>query len=421
AVSADPLVPTGGRELWQVGLVPDLDEAGIQGRLRRNAKAVAAISRPARPTARVIDRLLAADIKADPVRQRLQSFLERREAGELADALRWTREIGDGHPGRLTFERWPLTDSQDAGLTQVKVAPFRKEDGTIDQRCKLRLDADGQLYCDVSPDQPGMVVVNWTTEPAKPAAVATWRVEVIPPEDLRAVDTLAVAATKVKGDKRRATVRVDVSEDDLAMSTLFIVRVQAVDAEGNDLNFQGSDLAAAESDQFEISLGTQPANRPARAAGAASLPEAVLRTAIDSGGDLTQSAPAWDPDGQVFDVRIGSRRALVRVSKLIASLQRTMAANPDVHAFSAYSPLGEPVALEDAKPRTLPVPAGLAGRRAKLLQAFASRPQRDLVEVLDWDDDLLSQARGYLQSYRRTLEGADQETRAALLAMDTLT
>ncbi|HXT91812.1 MAG TPA: DUF87 domain-containing protein, partial [Trebonia sp.] len=421
AVSADPLVPTVGRELWQVGLVPDLDEAGIQGRLRRNAKAVAAISRPARPTARVIDRLLAADIKADPVRQRLQSFLERREAGELADALRWTREIGDGHPGRLTFERWPLTDSQDAGLTQVKVAPFRKEDGTIDQRCKLRLDADGQLYCDVSPDQPGMVVVNWTTEPAKPAAVATWRVEVIPPEDLRAVDTLAVAATKVKGDKRRATVRVDVSEDDLAMSTLFIVRVQAVDAEGNDLNFQGSDLAAAESDQFEISLGTQPANRPARAAGAASLPEAVLRTAIDSGGDLTQSAPAWDPDGQVFDVRIGSRRALVRVSKLIASLQRTMAANPDVHAFSAYSPLGEPVALEDAKPRTLPVPAGLAGRRAKLLQAFASRPQRDLVEVLDWDDDLLSQARGYLQSYRRTLEGADQETRAALLAMDTLT
>src|SRR6185437_1847877 len=256
AVSADPAVATVGRELWQVGLVPDLDEAGIQGRLRRNAKAVAAISRPARPTARVIDRLLAADIKADPVRQELQLFLERREAGELADALRWSRDIGDHHPGTLTFERWPLTESHDAGLTEVKIAPFRKEDGTLDQRCKLRLDAeDGQLYCDVSPGQPGTVVVNWTTEPVKPSAVAAWRVEVIPPEDLRAVDTLPVAAAKVKGDKRRATVHVDVSEDDLAMSTLFIVRVQAVDAEGNDLNFQGSDLAAAESDQFEISLG----------------------------------------------------------------------------------------------------------------------------------------------------------------------
>jgi hypothetical protein len=422
AVSADGTVATAGRELWQVGLVPDLDEAGIQGRLRRNAKAVAAISRPTRPTARVIDRLLAADIKADPVRQRLQSFLERREAGELADALRWTRDIGDHHPGALTFERWPLIESQDAGLTQVKVTPFRKEDGTLDQRCKLRLDSDGQLYCDVSPAQPGTVVVTWTTEPAKPSAVATWRVEVIPPEDLRAVDTLPVAATKVKGDKRRATVRVDVSEDDLAMSTLFVVRIQAVDVEGNDLDFQDKEPAVGESDQFEIKLSDQSMEqRPSRAAGAASLPEAVLRTAIEAGGDLAQSAPAWDPEGQVFDVRIGSRRALVRVSKLIATLQRAMAKSPDLVAFDAYSPLGEPIAPEDAVPQRLAIPSGLASRRGKLLRAFAARPLRDLVEVLDWDDDLLGQARGYVQSYRRALDGADPESRAALLAMDTLT
>ena len=422
AVSADPAVATAGRELWRVGLVPDLDEAGIQGRLRRNAKAVAAISRPARPTARVIDRLLAADIKADPVRQQLQLFLERREAGELADALRWTRDIGDHHSGTLTFERWPLTESQDAGLTQIKIAPFRKEDGALDQRCKLRLDAeDGQLYCDVSPDQPGTVVVTWTTEPAKPSTVSTWRVEVVPPEDLRAVDTLPVAATKVKGDKRRATVHVDVNEDDLAMSTLFVVRVQAVDAEGNDLNFQGKDPAAGESDQFEINLTDQPVGqRQSRAAGAASLPEAVLRTAIEAGGDLTQRLPSWDPDGQVFDVRIGSRRALVRVSRLIASLQRAMAKSPEVMAFSAYSPLGEPIAPQDAEPRTLLIPAALASRRAKLLRALAVRPLRDLVEIVDWDDELLAEARGYVQSYRRALDGADPETRAALLAMDTL-
>ena len=38
-----------------------------------------------------------------------------------------------------------------------------------------------------------------------------------------------------------------------------------------------------------------------------------------------------------------------------------------------------------------------------------------------WDDDLLSQARGYVSAYRRALEGPDGETRIALLAMDTLT
>jgi DNA phosphorothioation-dependent restriction protein DptH len=423
AVAAAETLAAAGRELWQVGLVPDLDEDGLLGRLRRNAKAVAAISRPQRPTARVIDRLLAADIKADPVRQRLQSFLEGQEAGALADALRWTHDIAERYPGELTFERWPLTESQDAGLTEVKVAPFRKEDGALDTRCKLRLDAeDGQLYCDVSPDQPGTVVVNWTTEPAKPLAVASWRVEVVPPEDLRAADTLPVAATKVKGDKRRATVHVDVSEDDLAISTLFVVRVQAVDAHGNELDFEDRQPAAAESDQFEVNLTDQPhTQRNSRAAGAASLPEAVLRTAIESGGDLTQRLPAWDPDGQVFDVRIGNRRALVRVSRLIAHLQRTMATKPEVAAFSAHSPLGEPIAPEDVQPRELPLPAGLASRRAKLLQAFTARPVRDLVEVMDWDEDLLSQARGYVQGYRRALDGATPEARAALLAMDTLT
>jgi hypothetical protein len=178
---------------------------------------------------------------------------------------------------------------------------------------------------------------------------------VVPPEDLRAADTLPVAAAKVKGDKRRATVHVDVSEDDLAMSTLFVVRVQAVDAHGNDLDFEDRQPAAAESDQFEVNLTDQPhTQRSSRAAGAASLPEAVLRTAIESGGDLTQRLPAWDPDGQVFDVRIGNRRALVRVSRLIAHLQRTMATKPEVAAFSAHSPLGEPITPEDAHHESCP-------------------------------------------------------------------
>ena len=41
-------------------------------------------------------------------------------------------------------------------------------------------------------------------------------------------------------------------------------------------------------------------------------------------------------------------------------------------------------------------------------------------EDLEWDDDLRSQARAYLQSYRRALDSSDPQTRATLLAMDTL-
>jgi DNA phosphorothioation-dependent restriction protein DptH len=421
AVTADPTGAV-GRQLWQVGLVPDLGEEGIEARLRRNAKAVAAISRPARPTARVIDRLVEADVKASPSRKDLQAFLEQQEAGVLADAVRWTHKVGEHYPGVLTFENWPLVESQDVGLAQVKVAPFRKDDGTVDPRCKLRLGEDDQLYCDVAPEQSGSVVVNWATEPSKTSAVATWRVEALPPPDLRAVDTLPIATMRVKGDKRRAALRVDVDADDLAMSTLFVVRVRALDADGNDLELQDKKPAAGESDQFEVRLGDQAPERSPRAAGAASLPEAVLKTAIDAGGDLTESAPVWDPVGQVFDLRIGGRGARIRVSRVVARLQRRMMEQSDAAvAFDAYSPLGETIDPDAAQPRPLVIPAALADRRHKLLAAFASRSPRDVVEVLSWDDELRSQARGYVQSYRRALDSADPETRSALLAMDTLT
>jgi DNA phosphorothioation-dependent restriction protein DptH len=422
AVTADPTGGTVGRQLWQVGLVPDLGKEGIETRLRRNAKAVAAISRPARPTARVIDRLVEADVKASPSRQDLQAFLEQQEAGVLADAVRWTHKVGEHHPGVLTFENWPLVEPQDVGLAQVKVAPFRRDDGSVDPRCKLRLGEDDQLYCDVAPEQSGSVVVNWATEPSKTSAVATWRVEVLPPPDLRAVDTLPIATMRVKGDKRRAALRVEVDADDLAMSTLFVVRVRALDADGNDLELQDKKPAAGESDQFEVRLGDQAPERSPRAAGASSLPEAVLKTAIDAGGDLTESAPVWDPVGQVFDLRIGGRGARIRVSRVVARLQRKMMEQPDAAvAFDAYSPLGEPIDPDAAQPRPLVIPAALADRRHKLLAAFASRSPRDVVEVLSWDDELRNQARGYVQSYRRALDSADPETRAALLAMDTLT
>ena len=421
AVSADPTATTVGSGLWQVGLVPDLGADGIQARLWRNMKAASAVSRPARPTARVIDRLAAGGVTDGPVRRDLQAFLERREAGELADALTWTHDIGEHHCGKLTFERWPLTESQSGGLTAVKVTPFRKEDGTLDPRCKLRLgEDDDQLYCDVSREQPGTVVVTWVTEPEKPSGVANWRVEVLPPEDLRG-DTPPVATMKVKGTTKRATVRVNVDEDDLAGSTLFVVRVQAVGADGNDLVFPDEKPAIGESDQFEIKLGDHEVERSLRAATAASLPEATLRAAIESGGDLTQGVPAWDANGQVFDVRLGSRRALVRVSRLIARLQRKMAENPEVVAFDAYSPLGEPIDPDAVEPRPLVIPGRLAELRRQLLRSFADRSPRELVEVLAWDDDLLSQARGYVSAYRRALEGPDGETRIALLAIDTLT
>ncbi|KAA9374842.1 DUF87 domain-containing protein [Microbispora cellulosiformans] len=420
AVAADPSVHTVGRELWQVGLVPDLGDDGIQARLRRNAKAVAAVARPTRPTARVVDRLAEGEVKAGSFRQELLAFLERQPAGMLANPVTWGREIKERHAGRLTFEHWPLTEVQQAGLEKIKVTPFRRDDGKVDPQCKLRLsDDDGQLYCDVAPDQPGQVTVKWATEPSKTTSVASWRVEMLPPSDLRTTDTPPVATTKVKGDKRRATLRVDLGEDDLATGTLFVIRVRAQDADGNDLDLH-DEKAAAESDQFEVRLHEHMPPSVLRAAGAASLPEAVLTIAIDTGGDLTEGTPAWDAARQVFDLRVGSRRAQIKASRVIVELQRRMLKSPDVFAFDVHSPLGEPIDPAEAEQRPLEIPQTLADRRRKLLTTLEARTPRDVVEMLSWDDELRDQVRSYVQSYRRILDNAAPQTRIALLTMDTL-
>ncbi|MGC5032466.1 helicase HerA domain-containing protein [Micromonospora sp. DT229] len=424
AVVADPSIGTVGRELWRVGLIPDLGKQGIERRLRHNAKAVSMLARPLRPTARVADRLVAAEVKEGDVRESLLSFFERQDAGELSDPISWTRQLGDHHAGTLTFDQWPLTETQQTALSDIAVTPFRRENGSLDPQCKLRVGEGGRLYCEVSPDNPGSVVVKWTTEPAKVTSVATWRVEVLPPADLRAPDTVPVAATKVRGGRRRATLRVDATEDDLALGTLFVIRVRAQDADGNDLDLEDGRPAAADSDQFEIELHDHVPERNPRKAGAPSLAEAVLRTAVEAGGSLAEDGAAWDSAGQVFTLRVGRRRmVLIPVSRVIAALQeRMIRSKGEEAAFDAHSPLSEAVNAVEVSSRPLRIPPALADRRRRLLAAIGDSAPRDLVETLEWTDDLRNQARSYLQSYRRALDTvADAQARSDLLVMDTLT
>lgn len=137
---------------------------------------------------------------AGAFRQDLLRFLERQAAGALANPVLWGREIEENHAGELTFERWPLTEFQQVGLDKIKVTPFRRDNGTVDPQCKLRLsNDDGQLYCDVAPDQPGKVTVKWTTEPSKTTSVASWRLEMLP---VRPPDGRYAAGDHGKGEGR---------------------------------------------------------------------------------------------------------------------------------------------------------------------------------------------------------------------------
>lgn len=423
-VLADPTWAVAGGALWMVGLIPDLGGESLVERLSRNARCVKAISRPLRAVASVPDRLSSAGVPEGSVRDRIARYLTRPET-DLSDAVTWAGRLTYTEwSGVLTFEQWPLAQPSDIPVTALHVDPFLKEDGALRTGTRLKQDSPGELpYLEIGEDSPASVTVVWKTEPARTDAVDRWLLEVLPPEDLRDIDTEPSARQTVKGDKRRATVRIELAEEDVAVAALLVVRVTALGSTGQPLVLSGGVDAVDESQQFAVRWEAEPvAGSGGRRASAPSMAQARLDAALEGQDDLAADAPAWD--GGVFSIRLGGRRTIrLALSPALTNLQRRTFAEAGIAtAWAAQGRLGE--VLDSASIESLQggLPQTLAERRRRLFERLADRFPHDVVEAIEWDDDLRAEVDSYCQTFRRALDAAtDSDTRRALLTMDTLT
>lgn len=423
AVLDEPGWDVVGGALWMVGLVPDLGGDTLVERLSRNARCVKAISRPQRAVASVPDRLTSAGVPEGPVRDRIAAYLTRPEV-DLSDAVSWAAGlVGPGRAGELTFERWPLAEPADIPVTSLRVDPFLKEDGALRTGTRLAQDGPGELpYLELGQDSPASVTLTWKTDPAKTASVGRWLLEVLPPDDLRDAETEPFARQTVKGDKRRATVRIELAEEDVVAAALLVVRVTALDATGQPLVLTGGVDAVDESQQFAVRWHAGPVvGSSGRRASAPSMAQARLDAALDGQDDLTADAPAWD--GGAFSVRLGGRRTvrLALSPALVALQRRTFADRGVTTAWEAQGRLGEILDSAAIEPLQGVLPQTLAERRRKLFDRLADRFPHDVVEAIEWDDELRAEVDAYCVSFKRALDAAaDATTRRALLTMDTL-
>lgn len=420
SLTPDPSEERLGRELWRIGLVPDYG-TDLTERLERNVSAVAAIARSRRSTASVADRLVNAGVREGEVRMRLEMFLSG-EAGVLTDSRSWTRVIGERHSGVLTFETWPSLSEATQHIDSVEVTAFRDDKGRIDTKCKLQAGSDGQLLCPVTVETPGTVVLRWSTAPVRVEAVAHWALDVVPPEDCRVPDTEPLTSSRVRGDKRRATLRVPYDESALAEGTRYVVRVRGFDHSGEQIYLADGQRAESDSQEFEVS--TAEASKPStRTASALSLPEAMLAAAAAGVANRHEEMPTWDLPGQVFGLRISSRRTVkLPVSEvLIGAQRRTWAAATSGLCFTASARPGELLSAADLVEAPLRLPAALSMHRAAFLTALAARHPRDTGESAAWDSELAALMSQYVAAYRRALDVASSDTLGALLRQDTLT
>ncbi|GAA3448855.1 helicase HerA domain-containing protein [Dactylosporangium matsuzakiense] len=420
AVSDDPTESTVGRELWRLGLVPDHGVL-VKSRLEKNLKATTAIAFARRPSAAVSERLVDAGVRESKQRSFLRAFLETTGA-PLSKPTRWTRLLATERDGALTFDKWPLVDDVAADLTALSLAPFLKADQSLDKQCKLEIGEQGQLICKVPADGEGVVVVNWTTFPPKTDAVDKWLLEVLPPDDLRGEETTPIGTAKASGERRRATVKVSATEDDLAGGSQFVVRLKALDKNGDNVLLSDYSPAAVDSQEFEVAVVERQTSEQPRKASAHSLPEAVVRAALDGLDDHTEDSGSWDYSGQIFTLRLGSRRVVqIRVSELLVVLQRNATKAPDRPVvLHAEAKPGVPLTVDDVVAQPIELPRTLHERRTRLLRTIAAAQPRDTVESLSWNPELRKQVEDYLATYRRALD-ANPEQAVALLRMETLT
>lgn len=412
----DPTFEAFGKNLWRIGLIPDLG-ADVETRLDRNRRTASAISQPSRPAASIDERLTIAGLEEGAWRAPLRQYLDQAGA-RLANPRIWTEALQDQG---LSFENWRLADAVHHHLTALEIDPFVKPDGTLDKSSKLKLGSDDQLVLEVPEGGAAPLVVKWKTNPNRVDTIAKWRIEVRKPEDLRDDESEPLVETKVNGALRRSTVKVEVSADDLDSGTLFVVSVTPLGQHGEEIALESGEPAFADSQWFQIAIKDAPDVKTLRRA-AVSVPEAALQAAMAGQDDLTEDLVMWDLDGQVFGLRLGNRRSIqVRVSDTLVRLQRDAVSSPNSPKHYLFRGVYG-TRLEDKGTSDSPdlvLPKALAKARADFLGALGADSSRNTGESVTWTDELRSMAKGYTASFKRALEQASGEALRHLLLMDS--
>lgn len=265
------------------------------------------------------------------------------------------------------------------------------------------------------------MTLTWRTDPVKTELVHRWLLEALPPEDLRESDTEPLAKQTVKGDKTRGTVRLDIAEEDLADGALLVVRLTALDRDGQRVLLKNGDEAVDESQQFAVRWEDDALPTSGRRASSRSLAQARLDAALEGQDDHREGAPQWA--GGNFELRLGGRRTVqLALSPALVDLQRrSLAERGRVMAWEADGRLGEVLDSAAFTPLNGILPPTFAERRRHLFDRLGARKPRDVVETIAWDEELRQEVISYCQSYRRALDSTvHPDIRSGLLALDTV-
>lgn len=429
AVADDPTANVVGRELWRIGLVPDLG-SDLAQRLDLNRQCIRLLIHPARSQTSPVERLNELKLKPGALKDEVGIFLKGRRLGDGA----WLEEISRSpYRERLTFERWSFEAATISNLESIVVSPLTSREGKVEAHTKLSQPGGVGTQPVASVGPKSRVGVKWNALPAKPANLHKWRLEIIPSrEEYRDEDIAGVElpSSTIGATRRSGSIVMDLDLDALPIRAVQF-RVIALDELGAELRGVNGDQIEGLSTEFWLDEGTDTVAPIAnRRRAVPNLPFGRIRAALEINADsFEESTGQWsEHDLDYFSVTLnGHYTNRIGMSSVLRSIETQTIENPDrPGAYSATVDIAERLDVEkDVVPVELSLESTEAGRtflgrRKEVFRLLRRQEHRGLIETCEWNQDLSRRVRAYASAYRDLLRTESPlGQRRAALSVDT--
>ncbi len=435
AVSADPVPRTVGREMWRLGLIPDVGESDFVERLEKNQTCVRELSRPIRAHSSPEERLESLRLADVQFGKELQAFFTGKR---LRDSRTWLQALSQpSYLGTLTFDQWVFEEGEQSDLLEIEVEPLLNGEGVVEAYTKLRQSEIGAQP--VAPvGAKASVSVKWSSSPLGPANLSRWKAELIPSREYYSeneIPTVDLPSARAAGKSRRVTIPLDIELSDEEPAVAVQVRIVGLDASGAELSSAEGIVVEGLSEEFWLTsdeVGEDTGSTKDKQATANTLALGRLRAAGELAVDALDEAPGqWNErDLHYFSVRFNGRYVVkLGLSPILRRLEeRIIERHDELGCYRARIESGGTLdintSLESVQLNVLlqcEEGKKFVERRRDFLSTLRRQEHRGLVETADWNDELCKRARSYANAYLTLLsQNTDAELMREALRVDTL-
>ena len=416
ALPESPSLAECGRELWRLGLIPDLS----MKRFAENRNCVAKLTDPRRSAGSVHQRVEALGLGDSNLQDSLTNLLNNTQT---ENSQNWLRHVAEEPELGLSFDRWTFPEHDKVNLSDIEVHSFVDPKQNRPYRWSGLVLEAGTLKASIT-DSKAKVALHWSTRPEAPTGNPLYEIN-LETSDPQPV-SLITKTQKHKAGQKTQSWNFRPSEveriEDGSLRVRVVVRSYV---EGREEPITG------ESDEFLLVSEVVESTSSSAFPTTRSIPDFLLERAT-----MTKAVPeltlyAVDEKGLGIKIELdGRQRRRIPLNPVLQSAERKILEEPSkagmlclqLSAETRWSTEHLEWASLSLDPEEIGSEEWWKTRRRLFTEIAKGHEGRGLVEacvLAKYTGDILSYCRGYTNAIEKILEAGSTDT-ATLHTLETL-